>query len=239
MRSPASAGTPLLSLVVPTYNEAANLEILIHRLERALSPVSYELIIVDDDSPDFTWQVGETLARRHASLRVIRRRNVRGLSSAVLRGFEESRGRILGAMDADLSHDEKILPQMIRVVQEGSDFAVASRRLPGGGATAWPWFRRLMSDAATTAARRLLRLPLTDPMSGFFLISREVYESCKNTLRPQGYKILLEIYCKSRHRRVTEIPYIFTDRRQGYSKLTGRVAYQYLKMLLELFRWQG
>src|SRR5262249_21827904 len=151
-----------------------------------------------DDSPDKTWELVSVFASSHPWVRVERRCHQRGLSSAVLTGFEIARGDILGVMDADLSHDEQILPKLIEAVEQGAVIAIGSRRMPGGGAVEWPWYRKLWSTGATLAAKVVLDLKLSDPMSGYFVLSRALYESCKERLSPIGYKILVEIYCKGR-----------------------------------------
>jgi len=205
-------------------------------VHRALNDIPHEVIIVDDDSPDGTWQVVEELARTSPWLRVVRRIGRRGLSSAVLEGFEAATAPILGVMDADLSHDENILPKLIAAVAGGAELAVGSRRIPGGGATRWPWYRRFTSWGATMMAKALLRLDISDPMSGFFVVTRGLFERSKPRLEPTGYKILLEIYCKGQPARVVEVPFIFRDRRQGYSKLSAGVMSDFVRMVLRLRR---
>lgn len=227
---------PRFSLVVPTYNERENIPAFISSAHGALEKISHEIIIVDDDSPDLTWKVVEDLAKTVPWLRVVRRIGRRGLSSAVLEGFEAATAPILGVMDADLSHDEKILPALIAAIDEGADLAVGSRRIPGGGATHWPWYRRMTSWGATMMAKALLKISISDPMSGFFVLTRALYEECGARLEPTGYKILLEIYCKGRPGRVSEVPFVFQDRRQGYSKLSTGVMRDFISMVLRLRR---
>ena len=225
-----------LSIVIPTYNEIDNIVPLVTSIDKALGSVDYEVIIVDDDSPDLTWKRVEELSRERPRVRVIRRVGRRGLSSAVLEGFDQALGRNLGVMDADLSHDETILPELLKAVEDGAEMAVGSRRVPGGGATHWPWYRRFTSWGATLMARLALRVKISDPMSGFFVIKRELYDRCRTRLEPTGYKILLEIYCKGRPARVREVPFVFKDRQQGYSKLTSSVMRQYIAMVWRLMK---
>lgn len=224
----------MFSLVLPTYNESGNILPMLRQAHEALRDYSHEILVVDDDSPDGTWKLAEEFGRANPWVRVIRRIGKRGLSSAALAGFEAAQGNIMGAMDADLSHDERILPALIGKVEEGCDLAVGSRRISGGGATAWPWYRRLSSTMATLMAKSLLNLELSDSMSGFFVMKRSLFERCHDRLMPQGYKILLEIYCQGRPLRLAEVPYIFKDRRQNVSKLTPWVMVQYVRMLLRL-----
>jgi len=224
----------MFSLIVPTYNEAGNILLLLESVHRVLDNVPHEIIVVDDNSPDNTWELVSNFASSHSWVRVKRRLDDRGLSSAVLAGFEIARGEILGVMDADLSHDEQILRKLIEAVEHGSDLAIGSRRVPGGGAVKWPWYRKACSTGATLAARVLLDLRMSDPMSGYFVLKRGLYESCKERLSPMGYKILVEIYCKGRPRKVTEVPFVFRNRGQGYSKMSRIVIQQYFLMLMIL-----
>lgn len=224
----------MLSLTIPTLNEAENLPALIQGIFRAVGSLEIELVIVDDDSPDGTGRVAEEYSRKDKRVRVIRRISDRGLSSAVVEGFRHARGRVLGVLDADLSHDSAILPEMMRRIQEGADAVVGSRRIAGGGADRWPWHRRLTSNMATAIAKAVIPLPISDPMSGYFLVRRQVFERVEPRLRPEGYKILLEILWRARPLRIEEVPFVFKDRRQGHSKLTPTVMFHFLKSLLKL-----
>jgi glycosyltransferase involved in cell wall biosynthesis len=228
------ADSLLFSLIIPTFNEAANILPMVNQVHTVLASLPHEIIVIDDDSPDGTAFIAEQRQKNNPWLHVIRRTQEKGLSSAVLAGFESAQGSILGVMDADRSHDETVLPKLIEAVQQGADLAVGSRRIPGGGAVEWPWYRRLTSTIATAMAKGILRLPLSDPMSGFFVLRREVYESCKHRLSPRGYKILVEIAFKGRPGRIAEFPFIFKNRKEGYSKLTGFVVWEYLRMLFTL-----
>ncbi len=225
---------PEFSLIIPTYNEAENIVPLLQVVHASLGPISHEIIVVDDDSPDQTWKRVQEFSEKNPWAIGHRRIGERGLSSAVIKGFDLSQGAIIGVMDADLSHDEKILPQLIQKIRDGAVLAIGSRRIKGGGATSWPWYRRMTSSGATWIAKLLLDLPLSDPMSGYFVLQRSLYESCRDRLEPQGYKILLEIYCKSRPDKIAEVPFVFKDRTQGYSKLSGAVMSQYLTMVWKL-----
>jgi len=224
----------MFSLIVPTFNEADNILLLLESVHQLLGKMPHEIIVVDDDSPDKTWEIALAFASSHSWVRVLRRCDQRGLSAAVLAGFEIARGDILGVMDADLSHDDQILPKLIEAVEHGAEIAIGSRRIPGGGAVEWPWYRKLSSTCATFLAKILLRLRLSDPMSGYFVLKRSLYDSCKDRLSPLGYKILIEIYCKGRPNKVTEVPFIFKNRRQGHSKMSRKVIQQYFQMLMIL-----
>ncbi len=226
--------SPHISLVVPTYNECLNIAAFLQSAQDALRGSDFEIIVVDDNSPDETASIVRSLAATNRRIRLVVRTHERGLSAAVLEGMRVSKGDILAVMDADLSHDERILPQMVQAVESGAALAVASRRIPGGGADRWPWHRRLFSNVATILTRAVLRTSLSDPMSGYFVIPRSAYEQCKHRLNPQGYKILLEFYERGRPEKVSEHPFIFKDRHQGHSKLTLQVMIQFLKGLWRL-----
>lgn len=225
-----------VSLIVPTYNERDNIVALLDEVRAAMAGRELEVWVVDDDSPDGTWLVAGDYAHAHPEVAVIRRTAARGLSAAVLEGFMRARGDILAVMDADLSHPPALLPRLADAVAAGADVAVGSRRVAGGGADAWPWHRRRASDAATALARWWLAVPIADPMSGYFALPRRVFEGVRPRLRPRGYKLLLEIVCRAGPLRIVELPYIFRDRRQGVSKLSAKVAVEFLASLWAL-RW--
>ncbi len=183
-----------VSLILPTYNERENLAPLLERVTSALEGYEHEIIVVDDDSPDRTWEEGERLRSLYPRLRVIRRVRERGLSSAVVRGFREATGEVLVVMDADLQHDEAILGKLIGALDEGH-FAIASR---SSAEESWGWERRLRSQVATTLARLVLNVPISDPMSGYFAIRRSFFACLDDgTLRPKGFKILLYLYARA------------------------------------------
>jgi len=222
------------SLIIPTFNERQNIVPLLERLRPIVAPFSFEIIVVDDASPDGTAAAVRNFMTTHPWVKLIERQRDRGLSSAVLRGFEAATGDMLGVMDADGSHDETILPMLLRAVGDGAELAIGSRRVPGGGADHWPWYRRLMSNVATSLTKWVLRVSMADPMSGYFVLRRVLYERSRYLLAAEGYKILLEFYCHGNPTKVVEIPFIFKDRRQGQSKLTLRVMLQLLKSLWRL-----
>jgi dolichol-phosphate mannosyltransferase len=228
------------SLVIPTFNERENLEELFARLDRVLAGRRFEVILVDDDSPDRTWLAAEKLVAHYAWLRVVRRIGERGLSSAVVCGFRHARGRTLGVMDADLQHDENRWPQLLEVMEQ-ADFAVATRRAAGGETDRWKWSRRLTSQVATSLAHGFAHVPLSDPMSGFFAMRRRLFVALDDAaMEPQGYKILLYLYARALQRfgadnlRVSEVGYRFRRRKNGASKLSSRVVFEFLAMLFEL-----
>lgn len=229
----------LFSLIIPTYNEIRNIGPLLKAAHAALADIPHEVIVVDDDSPDKTWQYIMDHFEKETWVKVLRRPSHRGLSSAVLEGFHLAQGNYLGVMDGDLSHDPTALPSLIQKLEEGFDLVVGSRKIAGGGTVAWPWYRKLISRVATSMAKRFLRVPLSDPMSGYFVLRRSFYEASRRRLTPQGYKILLELFCKGRPDRWAEVPILFRDRTRGHSKLSGQVIGQFLHMIWSLKRWKS
>lgn len=219
-------------MVVPTYNERDTLPELVERVHRALGD-GYELVVVDDSSPDGTAEVAEGLAARFP-VRVVRRPAKLGLASAVLEGARAARGELVVVMDADLSHPPEAVPDLVRALRSGADVAVGSRYVPGGGVRDWPLRRRLMSRVAVALARVWLREPVHDPVSGFFALRRELL--LDGSLQGLGYKILLEVLVRHRGRPVVEVPYVFTDRRGGRSKLGAGEVWNYLRLLWRLRR---
>jgi dolichol-phosphate mannosyltransferase len=224
----------ILSLVVPTYNERDNIELLVESIASLSEEnrLPLELIIVDDDSPDGTSHIAYAMRRRFP-LRLVRRRWRKGLSSAVLEGFEVAEGDILGIMDADLSHDYRVLPQMVQAIrEEGFDIALGSRYIPHGGMDkSWPFKRRLLSNLGTRLAKRLIHV--NDPLSGFMLFRKDILSGTK--LNTYGFKIALEILVRTGNTNIKEIPYVFVNREKGKSKIGIRTMLGYLTQLCELF----
>jgi dolichol-phosphate mannosyltransferase len=227
--------SPELAVIVPTFNEQANVEEVVCRVAAALEGVAWELIFVDDDSPDGTAALVRRLSRRDPRVRVLRRVRRRGLSSACVEGMLASSAPFLAVMDADLQHDERILPQMLAAVRDGGlDVAVGSRHVAGGSMGGWSRDRRIVSRAATGLSRLVLKAELHDPMSGFFLLRRELLDEVVYDLSGIGFKILVDIFASAkRPLRFREIPYGFRARHAGESKLDGVVAWEYLMMLLD------
>jgi dolichol-phosphate mannosyltransferase len=237
--SPAPDGTdpalPVVSVITPTYNEAENLPILVQRLHDALGDLPHEIVVADDDSPDRTWEVAERLAADDPTITVMRRFHDPGLSASVLDGMTVARGETLAVIDADLQHDASILPEMVRRVVSGeSDVVVGSRSTVGGGYGDWAASRRLVSWVATLIARLLLRVPVSDPMSGYFVVSRRAYEQTAPQINPRGFKILLEFVGRNRDLKVSEVGYEFSNRVHGETKLNRSVIRSYLLGVAEL-----
>lgn len=225
----------IISVVIPTYNEVENLEPLISRLDGSLEGIEYEAIIVDDDSPDGTGERADILSTIYP-LKVLHRKNKRGLSSAVLDGLAISRGEILGFMDADLSHPPETIPKLIGPIRDdGIDITIASRLVEGGGVVGqWPQHRYLNSYLGEFLARPLTSVQ--DSMSGFFFMRRSVLDG--TVLIPRGYKIGLEILVKGNYKTVKEVPFIFDNRIRGKSKLSWKTRYDYLVHLANLYMYK-
>ncbi len=164
----AAHPTIRLSVISPTFNEVNNVDRVVEELSRVLSGIDYEIIIVDDDSPDLTWQRVDELSKSNPRVRLLRRRANRGLGMSVIDGFVAARGEVVACIDADLQHDPSVLPQMLGEVDKGSDLVVACRYMPGGGTSDWSCSRRIQSLVATKMAQWFLGVRLRDPMSGFF-----------------------------------------------------------------------
>jgi dolichol-phosphate mannosyltransferase len=224
-----------LTIVVPTFNEAPNVEELVRRLGDVLGGVAWEVVFVDDDSPDGTAELVRRLARENRRVRVLHRIGRRGLSSACVEGMLSSAAPYLAVMDADLQHDEALLPRMLGVLREdAADLVVGSRYVAQGSVAGWDERRQLISRFATKLAHLVARAPIADPMSGFFMLRRDVLHDAVHRLSAIGFKILLDIMASTpRPLRLVELPYTFRDRRAGESKLDNRAVQDFLLLLLD------
>jgi dolichol-phosphate mannosyltransferase len=201
------------------------------RLAAALAIRTWELIIVDDGSPDGTADLAESYANAHP-VRVVRRPGKAGLASAVLAGFAQARGDVLLVMDADLSHPPEAVPRLVSAIEDGADLAVGSRYVQGGGTKDWPLRRRVVSRAACLMGNVLV--PIRDCTSGFFAIRKSALDGVK--LNPIGFKIGFEVMARARYNKAVEIPYVFRDRELGKSKFGRREIGQYLVQLGQVAR---
>ena len=225
-----------LTVVVPCYNERANVAPLLSCLEQALTGLDWELLLVDDNSPDGTAAEARRLGAVDRRIRCIRRVGRRGLSSAVIEGALAASGRWVAVMDGDLQHDEALLPRMLRLVRAGEcDVAVGSRHVEGGTeAGLSSRRRRILSHAGIRLAQAVLPVPLSDPMSGFFLTERDTFERLAPRLSASGFKILLDLVLSSpTPLRVRELPFRFRPRVAGDSKLDVLVLFQFASLLLD------
>jgi len=223
-----------LSVVSPTLNEAENVPRLVEQIEHALNDIDYEVLIVDDNSPDLTWAVADELSFKNPRVRAIRRLNAPGLGMAVIEGFSAATGEMLLCIDADLQHDPAILSRMVEELQAGADIVVGSRHIDGGSTGEWTWLRRAESWIAGNVAEFLLGFRLRDPMSGYFLMWSKDFREVKSKLDGNGFKILLEILARLRGAEVKEVPYTFRPRTFGESKLSGRVVLFFVRQLWRL-----
>jgi len=220
----------MLSVIIPTYNEKDSVLSTIKELKKNIKGIKHEIIVVDDDSPDETWRVVNDSGISH--VRCIRRVNDKGLSSAVIRGFSEAKYDYLLVLDADNQHDSSIIKEMLK--HKNCDFVVGSRFVRGGGVSGWSKKRVFMSRFAALLSRPLFSASVNDPMAGFFLTNKSVFNKVKNDLSGRGFKIFLEMFfvLESKKKvKIKEVPYVFRIRKRGESKLGINVIIAYLVML--------
>jgi dolichol-phosphate mannosyltransferase len=224
-----------LSIVVPTFNEKDNVEKLIERIEQALPDRKWEIIFIDDDSPDGTADFVRRLAQSKPYVRCHQRIGRRGLSRALIEGILSSSAPVIAVMDADLQHDETILPTMLDRIRNGqTEIVVGSRYCAGGSIGAWDSQRAAMSRLATFLSRTIVTPHLTDPMSGFFMIRRETFHRIVRRVSGEGYKILLDLFASSPEPlRFVEVPYTFRERMAGKSKVDTAVVWEYLLLVVD------
>jgi len=224
-----------LSIVVPTFNESQNVQELLRRIEATLGARGWEVIFVDDDSPDGTSTAVREIARADPRVRALQRVGRRGLSSACIEGMLSTSAPIIAVMDADLQHDETVLPTMLAEIEQGgADLVVGTRYAAGGSTGDWNESRKVMSRLATLASRAITRQPVSDPMSGFFMLRRKVLDLTVRGLSGLGFKILLDILATAKQPlRIAEVPYRFRDRFAGESKLDEMVVWEYGMLLAD------
>jgi dolichol-phosphate mannosyltransferase len=238
MQDAATVTTPMkFSIVVPTYNEAGGIERLVRTVAGIFkqSGLDGEIVVVDDNSPDGTGAIVDRLEAEGLPVRCLHRPGKLGLSSGVIDGWKFARPEsvAVGAMDADFSHDATILPRMVNALATGGyGLAIGSRYVPGGGIENWPKRRIITSRVAIALAQPLT--PIKDITSGYFLVTRAALDGVE--LDPIGFKIGLEVIAKARYGRALEVPYVFTDRIAGESKLNQSEIFNYLKQLGRIYR---
>ena len=232
--APQTSVLPEISVVVPTFNERDNVTKLYQKLVATFGAVPWEVVFVDDNSPDRTWEVVRELSRKDARVRCVRRIGRRGLSGACIEGILASSAPFAAVMDADLQHDETQLPKMLALLQSGeAELVIGSRYIEGGSADSFDKQRAGISAFATEIAKRTLGVKVSDPMSGFFAIRRDRFEKLAPELSTQGFKILLDIIATAQgNLRTVEIPYRFGSRLHGESKLDSMVALDFLGLVL-------
>ena len=230
----AQADALELSVVVPTFNEAGNVREIVRRLERTLAHVNWEVIFVDDNSPDGTAAAVKEVASGDRRVRCLKRLGRRGLAGACIEGMLASSATYVAVMDADLQHDETILPLMLaRLATNEADLVVGSRYVPGGSADSFAPSRARISRTATGLAKRILDVDVADPMSGFFMLRRDKLDDIADRLSTVGFKILLDILMTApAGLRVAEIPFEFRERTHGESKFDAQVGLEFLGLVL-------
>ena len=226
---------PTISIIVPAFNERENVRPLVEAVSKAMGNIAWELMVVDDDSPDGTAEEALTLAREGKPVRCIRRIGRRGLASAVVEGALASSAEYIAVIDADMQHDESLLPKMLEALSSSdADLVIGSRHVHGGGVGDWSVLRQRMSKFATWCATAVVGSEIADPMSGFFAIKRDLFHACVYDLSQQGYKILLDILTSSpRPLKVVELPYVFRTRTHGKSKMDLSAIIEFLFLLID------
>jgi dolichol-phosphate mannosyltransferase len=234
--SPTSAD--LVSVIVPTWNERENIGPLLDAICKSLTGVAFEVLVVDDASPDGTGAAVDERARQHACVQLVQRAGKLGLSSAVMEGAARCGGRVIVMMDADFSHDPALLPALLQQVRAGSDVAIGSRYAAGGDLQGWPLHRRVGSRVFTWSARALFGLTARDPLSGFAAFRREVLDNLPTRYSGRGFKLLLEVLATQPALRVSEVPIRFVDRTRGVSKLDVSELREFGMLCWRLLRWR-
>lgn len=234
MQAHGHRAAPELAIVIPTYNEYDNVEAVLRAIEGVLGREEYEVIFVDDDSPDGTISRIREIASYNRRVRGIRRVGRRGLAGAVVEGMLATSAPFIAVMDCDLQHDEMLLLRMLENLRAGNDIAIATRYMPGGRADqGLTRSRESGSRVANWLAGTLLKQPVRDPMSGFFMLRRSICESVAPDLSSAGFKVLLDILASyPRPLKICELPYDFKPRMNGTSKLDGRIVSDFLGLLV-------
>ncbi len=230
---------PAVALVIPTLREIGSLGTLLGRVCRVTSAekTPCEIIVVDDNSRDGTEELVGAIAREDPRVRLLVRRGRRGLSGAILEGWQSSAADILGVMDADLQHPPELIPTLLERIRCGNDVAMASRYVAGGGIGSWHPIRSILSKSASAAALPLQRLRICDPLSGFFMVRRRCIE--RTQFQAEGFKLLLEILVRGDVRTVSEVPFRLGSRRAGRSKAGLKVGWDYMRLLAHLYASGG
>jgi dolichol-phosphate mannosyltransferase len=221
-----------LSVVLPTFKERGNVAELVRRLDAALAGIAWEAIFVDDNSPDGTADAVKEIAGGDPRVRCIKRIGRRGLAGACIEGMLSSAAPVVAVMDADLQHDETVLPKMLEKIRGGADLVAATRYVEGGSAESFGEARGAISRLATRISHRLLGISLSDPMSGFFMMRRAAFDAVAPRLSPAGFKILLDIATAAPDLKIAEQPFVFGTRHSGESKFNVQVGLEFLGLLV-------
>lgn len=231
-----------VSIVIPTYNESENIKGILHLIKEHL-PINtaVEAIVVDDNSPDGTGKIAEDYfeslkEKTRYTVSVINRKTREGLSSAILNGIQQAKGKIIIVMDSDFSHPPQLIPKLVDVLKQSkTDIVVASRYLNGGSIQGWSLKRKMISKVATVIAKQGLGIKESDPMSGFFAFNKDIIKGIN--FDAIGYKFLLEMIVKARGVSIKEIPYTFLDRQKGKSKLGPKTILEFTHAVWNLYRY--
>ncbi|MGQ9781537.1 MAG: glycosyltransferase [Nitrososphaeria archaeon] len=223
-----------LSVIVPTYNERENLEVVTEKIMEALRGLDFEMIVVDDNSPDGTGELAEELSSKYGNFRVVHRSGKLGLGTAVLDGVKVAQGDFVSVIDADLQHPPELLKKMFEKAEDGADIVIASRYIEGGSIEGWSLVRRIISKGALWLSHLLLKgtRNVKDPMSGYFVFRKDVIEDVH--FGAKGFKLLVEILVKGDYDTVVEVPYMFKPRTAGESKMGLNEILNYLGQLIRL-----
>lgn len=231
-----------ISIIVPTYNESKNIRGILENIQKSIPKgMMAETIVVDDNSPDFTAKIAEDYfssikEKTTHTINVIKRKAKDGLSSAILNGIQQATGNMIVVMDSDFSHPPHIIPKMMDMLRQTScDIVIASRYVRGGSIQGWSFKRKIMSKVATKIAKKGLGVKPQDPMSGFFLFKKNIIKGLK--FDAIGYKMLLEILVKTKGVKIQEVPYTFTDRKEGSSKIGAGIIFDYCKSVWKLYKY--
>jgi len=219
-----------VSIIVPTYNERENISKLLNRIFSIFrkNKINGEVIIVDDNSPDGTGLLAKKLIKKYRNLKVLHRKEKMGLSSAILDGLKIMNGKILGVMDADLSHPPEMIPLMLDIMKnENADFVIGSRYVRGGKIKGWDFYRKTVSKVGTLLSKIFTNVK--DPMSGFFLIKSKCVKGIQ--FNPTGFKICLEFIIKANYNKIIEVPITFIERKKGKTKIGFKEYFNYLHHL--------
>ena len=228
-----------LTIVIPTYNERENIHVMVDKLAAVLRDINWEVIFVDDDSPDGTAELVRTLADKNPRVHCLQRIRRRGLASACIEGILASSAPVVVVMDADLQHDESILPEMLNMIHSGADLVIGSRYTEGGSTGELSSLRVQISQAATSFSRIVMKHAVTDPMSGFFMMKRPFFEQVMRKLSGKGFKILLDILVAANSDAVIrEAPYTMRKRKFGESKLDASVIWEFFTLIIYKFSGQ-
>ncbi|MFZ2102458.1 MAG: glycosyltransferase family 2 protein, partial [Oricola sp.] len=229
---------PELSIILPAYNEAKNIPLIVDKIADAMGDMPYEIIVVDDDSPDGTTDVTRAVAREKPNVRCVRRIGRRGLSGACIEGMMAANAPVVAVMDADMQHDETRLPVMLAEIRKGADLVIGSRYVDGGNASSGfvKKTRAKGSELATALANRITGAYTTDPMSGFFMMTRDLADKAARTVSRDGFKILFDIVSRfGSELAIREVPFQFRERVEGESKLGFLVTVQFLGLLVSRY----